>query len=76
VRRSGDFETALRQVAGLSSAELESAWRRSISRRWSWPLILRSPAPVLGLMLLLFLIGVVRFYIAKRRRRERLDYDW
>jgi hypothetical protein len=76
VRRSGDFDTALQEVAGISSPELESAWRKSISRRWGWPLLLQSPTPILGLMLLLFLIGVVRFYVAKRRRRERLDYDW
>ncbi len=76
LRRTGDFETSLEQATGFTLAELESTWRRSVSRRWRWPLLLTSPAPILGLMLLLFLIGVVRFYVAKRRRQEMHGRDW
>jgi hypothetical protein len=76
LRRTGDLEASLQQATGFTLDEMESTWRESVSRRWRWPLILTSPAPILGLMLLLFLIGVVRFYVAKRRRQQMPDYDW
>ncbi len=71
-----DVEVALREVTGWGSAELESAWRSSVVRRWRWPLLIRSPVLIYGLMAVLFLIGLARHLRERRRRQEMLAEDW
>lgn len=75
LRQTGSFDSALQQAAGLPLRELESAWRQSLARRWRWPLLFQSGAPVLALMLLLFLAGVIRHFL-HRRRQEMSEQDW
>jgi hypothetical protein len=75
-RRQGDFESAVKQVTGWSNQELESAWRRSVARRWRWPLLLGSPAVPFGLMLLIFIVGYLRYRRERRRRQEMEERDW
>jgi hypothetical protein len=76
LRDRGDFEPALRQSAGFSLPELESAWRGSLSRRWRWPMLFQSGAPVLLMMLLLFIAGLIRHLLQRRRRQEMPEQDW
>jgi hypothetical protein len=76
IRQTADFETSVQQVTGLTTAELEASWRRSVSHRWRWILLFQSSAPVFGLMLLLFLVGFIRHYREKRRRQEAPDDGW
>lgn len=76
LRERGDFESALQQSAGFSLPELESAWRGSLSRRWRWPMLFQSGAPVLLLMLVLFIAGLIRYVLQRRRRQEMPEQDW
>jgi hypothetical protein len=76
LRQTRDFSISLDRVTGLTTAELETSWRESVSRRWRWILLFQSSAPIFTLMLLLFLVGVIRFYREKRRRQEMPDDDW
>jgi hypothetical protein len=74
--RTRDLEVTLKEVTGWRSAELESAWRSSVVRRWRWPLLFQSPTLIYGLMVLLFLVGLARYLRDRRRRQEMLDEDW
>jgi len=76
LRASRDFDSALQQATGFTSPELESAWRSSVARRWRWPLLLRSGSLVLTLMLVLFLVGLIRYLRERRRRQEMPEQDW
>jgi hypothetical protein len=76
LRETGDFEPALQRSAGFSLPDLESAWRGSLSRRWRWPMLFHSGAPVLLLMLVLFIAGLIRHLIERRRRKEMPEQDW
>ena len=76
VRSRRDFQSSLVQVTGWNMEELESGWRQSVSRRWRWYLFFYSQAPILGLMVLLFLIGYLRYRYDRRRRQEMPDTDW
>jgi len=76
LRETRSFDAALDQATGRRLPELESAWRRSLARRWRWPLLFQSGAPVLALMLLLFLAGLVRHFLRRRRRQEISEQDW
>ena len=75
-RQQGDFGSALSQVTGMNMAQLESSWRRSVSRRWRWALLFQSQALILGLMLVLFIAGYIRYRRERRRRQEMADADW
>ena len=75
LRRTRDFEVSLLEVTGLGLDELERQWRRSVSRRWGWRLLLR-PALIYVVMLVLFAIGVIRYLRERRRRQELPDEDW
>jgi len=74
--RTRDFETSLQEVTGWRTEELESTWRRSVVRRWRWPLLFQSPVVVYGLMVLLFLIGLLRYVRERRRRQEMPEQEW
>lgn len=76
VREHRQFEPALQQTTGWSLPELEARWRRSLASRWRWALLLRSPTLPLGLMLLLFIVGLIRHLWERRRRQELPDEDW
>lgn len=76
LRQHRDFAPALQQTTGWTAAELEAAWRQSVARRWRWPLLLQSPALPFGLMLLLFIAGLLRYLRERRRRQERPDTNW
>jgi hypothetical protein len=76
LRASRDFDSALQQATGFTSPELESAWRSSVARRWRWLLLFRSGSLVLTLMLVLFLVGFVRYLRERRRRQEMPEQDW
>jgi len=76
LRETGDFEVALQQETGWNLMELEKAWRRSVSRRFRWPMLLGSSTLPFILMLLLFMIALVRFLIERRRRQEMAEQDW
>ena len=73
--RTRDFETSLQEVTGWRSGELESTWRRAVVRRWRWPLLFQSPVVVYGVMVLLFLIGLVRYLRERRRRRSSFEVE-
>ncbi len=76
LQHTRDFDSALHQAAGLHVPDLESAWRASLARRWRWPLLFHSGVPILVLMLVLFLIGLVRYYLRRRRRQDMGEQDW
>jgi len=76
LRQRGDFESALEQATRWNSQQLESAWRLSVARRWRWPLLLRSPAVPFALMLLIFILGYIRYRRERRRRQEMPERDW
>lgn len=76
IARSEDFEAALQQVTGWQQSEMESAWRRAASRSWRWPLLFESQLIWFGLMVLLFLAGLVRYLRERRRRQETPGDDW
>ena len=76
LRQTRSFDAALQQAAGLPLPELESAWRSSLARRWRWPLLFQSGAPILALMVLLFLVGLIRHLLRRRRRQEMSGQDW
>lgn len=76
LRERRNFAAALEQTTGWTESELEWAWRRSVAERWRWPLLLQSPVLPFGVMLFLFLIGLVRFLRERRRRQEMPDEDW
>ena len=76
VRSRHDFPSSLMHVTGWNMEELESGWRQSVSRRWRWYLFFYSQAPILGLMVLLFVIGYLRYRYDRRRRQEMPDTDW
>ena len=76
VRSQRDFQSSLVQVTGWNMEELESGWRRSVSRHWRWYLFFYSQAPILGLMVLLFMIGYLRYRYRCRRRQEMPDINW
>ena len=76
LRESRNFDSALQQATGFTPPELESAWRSSVARRWRWPLFVDSGSLVLTLMLVLFLIGLVRYLRERRRRQEMPEQDW
>lgn len=76
LRQHGDFAVALEQTTGWTVSELESAWRLSVAERWRWPLLLQSPVLPFAVMLLLFIVGLVRFLRERRRRQEMPDEDW
>ena len=74
--RTRDFETSLQEVIGWRTSELESTWRRAVVRRWRWPLLFQSPVVLYGVMVLLFLIGLVRYLRERRRRQEMPEREW
>lgn len=74
--RTRDFETSLQEVTGWRTSELESTWRRAVVRRWRWPLLFQSPVVLYGVMVLLFLIGLVRYLRERRRRQEMPEREW
>ena len=76
LRETRDFEVTLEQETGWQLGALEKAWHRSVSRRFRWPLLLSSPALPFLLMLLLFIVGLVRFLLERRRRQEMAEQDW
>lgn len=76
LRERGNFAAALEQTTGWTVSELESAWRRSVAERWRWPLLLQSPLVPFAVMLLIFIVGLVRFLRERRRRQEMPDEDW
>ena len=73
--RTRDFETSLQEVTGWRTSELESTWRKAVVRRWRWPLLFQSPVVVYGVMVLLFLIGLVRYLRERRRRRSSFEVE-
>lgn len=75
-RERGSFASALSQVTGMDEAQLDSSWRRSVSRRWRWPLLFDSQALLLVAMLILFLLAYIRYRRERRRRQEMPDSDW
>ncbi len=75
-REQRDFASALGQVTGMNEAQLDSFWRRSVSRRWRWPLLFDSQALLLVAMLILFLFAYIRYRRERRRRQEMPDSDW
>jgi hypothetical protein len=76
LRSQRDFPSSLTQVTGWSVEELETGWRQSVSRRWRWYLFFYSPVPIFGLMVLLLVIGYLRYRRDRRRRQEMPDTDW
>lgn len=68
-RAGGRFEDALRQVYGVSTAQLEEDWRRWLKRRYGWVTVVTNSAVAWGL---LSLIVVVLFRIRRVRDREQL----
>jgi len=75
--KTGDPEASLRELTGWTNADLETAWRRSVSQRWRWPLLFDSPALIYGLMVFLFAAGLARYLRDRRRRRQEMDgRDW
>ena len=74
--RTRDFERSLQEVTGWRTSELESTWRRAVVRRWRWPLLFQSPLVLYGVMVLLFLIGLVRHFRERRRRQEMPEREW
>jgi hypothetical protein len=76
LRATGAFPPALRQVTGWDLAQLESEWRRSLARRWRWPLLLQSPLLPFGLLLLVFFAALIRHLRERKRRQETPESDW
>lgn len=76
VREQGDAPRAVNQITGWSEAELQAAWRRSVARRWRWPLLLQSPVLPFGLMVLIFIAGYLRYRRQRKRRQEQPESDW
>lgn len=74
--RTRDFDTSLREVTGWQTSELEATWRRAVVRRWRWPLLFQSPTVFYGVMVLLFLIGLIRYLKERRRRQEMPEEEW
>ncbi len=70
LRRTRDFDAALGEATGLRLEELEAEWRGSIGKRWRWHLLFQSPVLPFTLMLLLFLVGLARYILQRRRRQE------
>jgi len=68
-RREGSFESALRDTYGLSSGQLEEAWRDWLEGRYGWLYVL-SHSAVFWLLLGGLLLVMVR--IRKRFRTERM----
>jgi hypothetical protein len=68
-RDEGRFETALRRVYGLTTAQLEEDWRDYVRRRYGWVYVLSHSALAWALLGVLSLL-LVR--IRRRRDRERM----
>jgi hypothetical protein len=68
-RETGAFETALRDVYGLSLSQLERYWGRSVRRRYGWVLFLAQSSVVWALLTVMVL---ALFVVRRRRDRARL----
>jgi hypothetical protein len=69
-RETESFDTALRQVYGMTPGQFEQAWRGVVRRRYGWLLAISQVTVFWGGAGLLLL---VLFGIRRRRRREQLD---
>jgi hypothetical protein len=67
--RHGDFETALREVYTVSSAQFERLWRAHVRRSYGW-LQLLAQSMFIWLVLTLLVLGL--FVIRRRRDRRRM----
>jgi hypothetical protein len=68
-RDGGSFESALRGVYVLSSAQFERQWRRHVKRQFGWIQVIAQAGFV---WTVLTLIIVVFFFIRRRRDRRKL----
>ena len=68
-RASGSFDRALRATYGVTQAQLEGDWRRWISRRFGWLLVLSHSV---ALWILFGTLLAALALLRRRRNRERM----
>lgn len=79
LRRSGDFDAAMRRTYGLTYGEFTERWATTVASRYGWAAAAASswtwwtPAAVLLVLLVIWRRLVYRARLEELRRRERLE---
>ena len=69
-RASGDLDAAMRRTYGVAVSQFEEDWRKHVSSRYGWALVLTHSAVFWAIAAILLIILVLR-----RRRRDRVRYQ-
>jgi hypothetical protein len=75
VAEEGAFPKALKEVTGLTEAELDAAWQDSLRGRWGWIPFLDLNALIWMVMVVLLLIALLRQLRERRRARDNETED-
>jgi len=75
LRRTSDFDAALRQVTGWDLATLDREWQEATRISWIWGLLANPGALVFAAMAVLAVAAAVQFYRRRRRKWAALEKD-